>query len=238
MIRIGLRNLTLGALAFCALSPANADAQTRRIDRGPHRLEVTVERYEEKQWVERPSKYVFDQGDKLRFRVKANFGGYLYVTNLGTSGRYATLYPHKDTPRLQNLVEPGVPLHVPATTEAFVIGGPAGHDIVYWTVTPRRIGEIAPEYQPLPPPPAPKERPKSLVPRCDDVILRARGDCIDNSAGPKAVTDAQQLPAYLNPDNDLRPRQVQLIQRDDSTVVTSRRSVEGPVVFEFLLAHR
>jgi len=40
---------------------------------------------------------VFDTGDRVRFRFRANFDGYLYVMNQSTSGNYETLFPREDT---------------------------------------------------------------------------------------------------------------------------------------------
>ena len=36
-----------------------------------------------------------------------------------------------------------------------------------------------------------------ITPRCDDSILKARGDCIDSSAGPKLVPREVDLPQPL-----------------------------------------
>ena len=36
-----------------------------------------------------------------------------------------------------------------------------------------------------------------MTPRCDDAMFRARGECIDTSAGPKNVTSRELLPDNL-----------------------------------------
>jgi hypothetical protein len=64
-----------------------------------------------------------------------------------------------------------------------------------------------------------------MTPRCDETILRARGDCVDTSAGPK-------------PGRDLRSRDLTFMRRQNSAVVAAPAELAGPVVFEFRLAHK
>ena len=108
--------------------------------------------------------------------------------NQSTSGAYTMLFPREDTGS-ENQIHAGKDYVVPATQTLFRIAGPAGHEIVYWMITP---AELRSE----------EERPNmsrcrlrrrrtnsclpNLTPRCDDALFRARGACIDTSAGPKA----------------------------------------------------
>ncbi len=61
------------------------------------RVRLNVDRQDGSNWKEVNSALVFNAGDKLRFRVSANFPGYLYVMNHGTSGGYELLFPRSDT---------------------------------------------------------------------------------------------------------------------------------------------
>ena len=107
--------------------------------------------------------------------------------NHSTSGKYEQLFPHEETGN-DNRVLAGKEYMVPATEAAFRIAGPPGHEILYWMVTPARLIGKGIEYQPLPPPPPPdRQNPKNMTPRCDDAMLRARGDCIDTSAGAQTA---------------------------------------------------
>ena len=113
---------------------------------------------------------------------------------------------------------------MPASQGWFKVSGPAGQDVVSWLVSPVDLGR---QYRPLPPPPAPDTvLPSSLKPRCDDTILKARGDCIDTSAGVKPV----------------QPRELMFIQDNnrgkESVVLSSPAPQSGPVVYELRLAHR
>jgi hypothetical protein len=95
------------------------------------------------------------------------------------------------------------------------------------------------QYQPLPPPLEPADRPLQITPRCDDSIFKARGDCVDTSAGVKPVG---KLPENMNGVVKPAPRELLFIQNNsfgkESVVVSSPAPLSGPVVYELRLAHR
>ncbi len=189
----------------------------------PQRIRVTVERQEATAWTPVNAAHVFEGGDKLRFRFSASIAGYLYVMNQGTSGTYELLFPRSDTGG-DNRVEAGKDYIVPASQGWFKVSGPAGQDVVSWLVSPVDLGK---QYRPLPPPPAPGAvPPSSLRPRCDDTIFKARGDCIDTSAGVKPVTPRELM---FTQDNN---------RGKESVVLSSPAPQSGPVVYELRLAHR
>ncbi|MCS7027088.1 MAG: DUF4384 domain-containing protein [Bryobacteraceae bacterium] len=226
----------LTVLGVLLLMPAMA--QTRRLAQGPHRMELTLERYDGVSWRSVDPGRVFASGDRIRFRFRTNFSGFLYVMNQGTGGSYTQLFPTEEA-GLQNRVEPEQEYYIPATKDgSFRIAGPAGHDVIYWMVTPAAIG--AP-HQPAPlPPPPPLEAvpPPSMTPRCDDAIFRARGDCIDASAGPKPVLRGQSLPANLEQVKPAASEDFVFLKSQNRSVVTAQSKLTGPVVFEYRLAHR
>jgi Domain of unknown function (DUF4384) len=212
-----------------------AAAQRTSLVRGPHRLEIVLERWNASGWEKIDPGLVLKHDDRVRFRATANFDGYLYVMNQGTSGDYAQLFPSKDAGQ-QNEIHAGKEYLVPATEGVFRITGPAGHEIVYWMITPAELG-ARPEYAPLPPPPDPQSLPPHLLPRCDDTIFRARGDCVDTSAGPRAVNDGSQLPQNLAQVPKTNGGELLFVQKEGSSVVSAPPALEGPVIFEFRLAH-
>jgi hypothetical protein len=181
-------------------------------------MELVLERMDGAAWHAIDPALVLQQGDRVRFRFRTNFDGYLYVTNQSTSGKYEQLFPREETGQ-DNRVSADREYQVPATAAAFRIAGPAGHEIVYWLVSPAPLTAA---------PPAPRQKPLTLTPRCDDSVLRARGDCIDNSAGPKLAprgeTDGQ---------SDLL-----LMRSQNTAVISSPVPLTGPVIYEFHLAHR
>jgi hypothetical protein len=203
-------------------------------------MEITVERLTGDNWRIVDPALVFNNNDQVRFRFRSTFGGYLYVMNQGTGGEYQLLFPTDDTGK-QNQVEPGKEYVVPATEGSFRVTGPAGQDIVYWLVTPVKLpgsNVPQPQYVPLPPPPRnPSKAAASLTPRCDDSLLRARGDCIDTTAGPRAQNDGP-LPENLAKVPGISTRELIVIKDKNKSVISSATPLRGPVVYEFRLAHR
>ncbi|HYM09930.1 MAG TPA: DUF4384 domain-containing protein [Bryobacterales bacterium] len=231
------RRLYLFALASLTL-PA-ALAQSERLTQGPHRLEITLEKKEASGWRTVDPGLVFEHNDLVRFRVRANFDGYLYVMNQSTSGRYSLLFPSEEA-GTKNRMEAGRDYLVPATQGWFRIAGPPGHEVVYWLASPLELPgeEGVKPYVPLPPPPEPGKIPPNITPRCDDTILRARGDCVDTSAGAKPVGSKDRLPENLAGVPRAASRDLLFVRRPQASVVASPAGLQGPVVFEFRLAHR
>ena len=183
----------------------------------PQRIRVIVERQDSAGWIAVNAAHVFDSGEKLRFRFSSSVAGYLYVTNNGTSGSHELLFPRTDTGG-DNRVEAGKDYVVPASQGWFKVSGPPGQDVVRWLVSAVDLGS---QYRP---PPAPDQL--KLRPRCDDAILKARGDCIDTSAGVKPVAPRELM--YLQ-DNSLGK---------ESVVLAAPASQTGAVTYELRLAHR
>jgi hypothetical protein len=226
---------TFAAVIALALPlPAQTNPQ-----QGPYRMEISLERREAGAWHTVDPGLVLEQNDRVRFRFHTNFDGYLYVMNQSTSGSYSMLFPGEETGR-ENQIHAGKDYAVPATETLFRIAGPPGHEIVYWMVTPAelRTGEEH-QYVPLPPPP-PKEKraPSNMTPRCDDALFRARGTCIDTSAGPKNVTSRELLPDNLAQVPSGGSGDLMFMRKQNTAVVSSPVPLKGPVIYEFHLAHR
>jgi len=223
------------AAAVVALAVAAAGAQTHTMGEGSHRMELMLERLDGNTWRPIDPGLVLNQGDRVRFKFRTNFDGFLYVMDQATSGKYEQLFPRLDTGQ-ENRIAASHEYLVPATSAAFRIAGPAGYEIVYWLVTPARITEGIPRTTPAAPPatrPAPV-----LIPRCDDTVLKARGDCVDSSAGPKLIPRGQQIPPHLADPFDKGPRDLMFLRQKDTSVISSPEPLTGPVMYEFRLAHR
>jgi hypothetical protein len=207
---------------------------------GSNRIEMKVERKEGAQWKQVDPALVFSQNDRIRFKFRTNFNGYLYIINQGTSGDYTLLFPRQDTGE-QNRVEAGKEYVVPSTQGSFRITGPAGHDVVFWMLSPIELkstdGSTRSGYVPLPPPPKKAAIAASLRPRCDDAIFRARGECIDPAAGPHALPENSELPENLGKVPKMRSRELIFIREQESAIVSSPVPLKGPVIYEFRLAH-
>lgn len=223
---------------LAAVAVLSAAGQTRKMTQGSNRMELTLERYDGSNWKIVDPGMVFDNGDRIRFRFRTNFSGFLYVMNQGTGGSYTQLYPTEDA-GMQNRVEADKEYYVPATRDgSFKIAGPAGHDIVYWMVTPGAISGTHKSTPLPPPPPLDSTPPPAMTPRCDDAILRARGDCVDTSAGAKPVARGQELPSNLQQANPDASQDLVFMKSQNRSVVTAQSRLTGPVVFEYRLAHK
>lgn len=219
---------------FLGILPAAAWAQS-----GPaHRVEITLERLDGGAWRDVPPGLVLERDDRVRFRFRSNFDGYLYVMNRGTSGSYTLLFPRDETGRDNNIAA-SREYTIPATQAYFRIAGPPGHDVVYWVMSPVAMGEgRRQEYVPLPPPPKSPPPPSNLMPRCDESMLRARSLCIDSSAGLRQPDASEPLPENLAGLPGVRSRELIIMRRANQTVLSSPSPIDGPVIYEFRLAHR
>lgn len=224
------------ATALLAVFPAVAQAPAAPPSKD--RVEIQLQKRIAGQWKTIDPATVCEQNDEVRFLFRSNFNGYLYVMNHSTSGKYEQLFPSAKSGQ-DNEVKSGQEYKVPQEGAVFRVSGPAGYEIVYWIVTPIRLdeGESAAKYRPLPPPPPPSSAPKVMMPRCDSTIFRARGDCIDMSAGPKTLSGSEQRRQEITGSN-MTPRELVFLRDKDKSVISSPAALPGPVVYEFRLAHR
>jgi hypothetical protein len=225
-------NLRHVALALIFLAPAFS--QSRTMNQGAYRMEIMLERMDGSDWRTIDPGLVLQQGDRVRFRFRTNFDGYLYVTNQSTSGKYDQLFPREDTGQ-DNRVASGKEYQVPSTAAAFRIAGPAGHEVVYWLVTPARLNDTVPHMET---PATLHKTPLTLIPRCDDTVLKSRGDCVDNSAGPRLVPRGEAVPQNLADAAAHGQRDLLFMRNQNTAVISSPVPLTGPVIYEFHLAHR
>jgi len=221
----------LPPLAALMLLPL-ARPQSKSMTQGTHRMELMLERLDGTTWKTIDPALVLAQGDHVRFRFRTNFDGYLYVTNQSTSGKYEQLFPREETGQDNHIVA-GKDYQVPATSMAFRIAGPPGHEVVYWLVSPGPLTDM-PARPTLPPA---NTTPLTLIPRCDEGVMKARGDCIDSTAGPKLIprdVDVSQDLAAAN----AASRELLFVREQNTAVISSTAPLTGPVIYEFQLAHR
>jgi len=217
------------ALALAVLPQA---APPARVEAPKAALEISLERKTTAGKVEAmAADHVFEPGEVIRFRVKSEYDGYLYVMDQGSSGRFSTVFPSADAGG-NNRVGRGQSYLIPATEEGwFQVEGPAGFDVLYFLLSP---GPIVPPSTASFTAPGPAS---SLRPRCNDAIFRARGECTDATAGPAAVPKDAPLPAPIAPIAGAASRDITVIKQKDSVTVGADGGKTAPVIYTFRLAH-
>jgi Domain of unknown function (DUF4384) len=164
--------------------------------------------------------HVFKTGDMIRFRVRSSSDGFLYVSNRAASGKYEELFPAKGA---DNRLERDKDYRIPASSRSwFRIDKPAGYETIFFTFTSAPLVRRNQTY----PKPVPQAPAAELIPRCDDALFRARGECLDVNAGAQAGGDG------------LTARDVSVVQGPDVSVVTPASAGDAPIVYEFRIAHR
>jgi hypothetical protein len=196
-------------------------------------LELNLDRSAGGAWKSIEPGLVLDQNDLVRFRFRASFAGYVYIVNYGTSGSQTLLFPSEGAGR-ENRIQPGQEYTVPRADSSFRVTGPPGQDIVYWIVSPVPLDAEQARKLRQPPAAAPARQPV-LIPRCDETMLRARGQCIDTSAGPRNIRPEAALPPSLP---KITPRELVIVQKNDATRVSAGDAAGRPFVYEYRLAHR
>lgn len=218
-----------GGIILLALLLSIANSQSSK----PSRMEILLEKEDHGKTVVMEPGHIFETGEHVRFRFTPNFNGTLFVMDHGTSGTYTVLFPKEDT-GTDDHMEAGKAYLLPSADKGwFRITGPPGHDVVYFVVTSAQAatGTTAVPVPHVPPPS--QQLPAEMTPRCNDDLFRARGDCVDLSAGPKKAGDS--LPSNLS---GMKARDLFFIRKDKATVVASPEPLDGPVVYEFHVAHK
>jgi hypothetical protein len=184
-----------------------------------------------------PQNTVFRNGNILRFRLTSRIAGYLYVVDKGTTGETTTLFPVLTGMGTQNRIEPDQTMVVPAVGDGwFEVSGPSGFDTIYLLVssTPISIPPAAvPEKQESPQ----NTLPPNLLPRCNDEIFKARGECIDSSAGAAPLPPDAPVPRELVPFAKSAARDIILTDDGDGVTVKPAPFAKLPLIYTFRLAH-
>jgi hypothetical protein len=189
-----------------------------------------------------PQNTVFRNGDILRFRLASQIDGYLYVVDKGTTGSTAVLFPGTSAASSTNHIETNHSYLVPADGDGwFEVSGPPGFDTLYFLVSasaialparPQAESQDSAHPQSTPPPPP------GLLPRCDDAIFKARGECLDGSAGVTPLAPGAEVPRELIPLARTASRDIVLANDGDDTAIQSAPTAKLPLIYTFRLAHR
>ena len=228
-----MRLRLLAAVAACA---ALALSQSRTMTEGAHRMELTLERLDGDAWHSVDPALVLAQGDRVRFRFRTNFDGYLYVMNQSTSGKYEQLFPREETGDRTTKSRPAQEYQVPSTSTAFRIAGPAGYESGLLAGDP---GE--PHRCPAPLGRAARRRGREAAGL--DSALRRHHDggarrLHRSRRRPKLVPRGELVPQNLAGPAEAAQRDLLFMRQKDTAVISSPAPLTGPVIYEFRLAHR
>ncbi len=194
----------------------------------PPAVEIGLEWRKDGRWETVDPATVFSANDEVRFRFRTTTPGYLYVLNRSAGGETAWLFPRPEQGH-SSRVEPGPVYLVPGERGSFVIGGTPGFDTTYWVVSPTPVESRAPELPPS------GVQPSTLLPRCREQVLKARGLCVDERAGPRPLSKSEPAPAELPA---LKARDLTFRAESGQTRITAKGSTTGVIVYEFRIAHR
>jgi hypothetical protein len=217
------------ACLTCAC-PLNALPSETSAARPEHVFQVRLERRRGDQWQPVDAQTVFHKDDEIRFRFRTSLGGYLYVFSRSSDGQSTWLFPRPERGE-RSRVEPGPEYLIPGMKGSFVVGGKPGFDVAYWIQSPVPIDTR--EVQG----PAPGSQPSTLQPRCREEVLRARGLCQDDRAGPRPLTSLQQLPVQVPQNRTLVARDLKFRAQEGATNISAPNIHGGVIVYEFRIAH-
>lgn len=111
------------------------------------------------------------------------------------------------------------------------MGGNPGFDVTYWILSPTPIDSSQPFV------PTGDSRTSTLQPRCRSEVLKARGLCTDERAGPHAVNDAVDLPVRPPESEKLHSRDLTFKSEEGATQISGLTHQSDVVVYEFTIAH-
>jgi hypothetical protein len=188
-----------------------------------------------------PQSTVFRNRDVLRFQITSHVAGYLYVVDEGTTGKIDTLFPDTNAIAGDNSIRDGKSYAVPANRDGwFEVSGPPGFDVLYFLVsaTPISLPERPAAGGQNPGTTGHMEPPPGMLPRCDEDIFKARGDCIDRSAGVAPLAAGAAVPQELVPLANGASRDIILTDDGADTAVQPAAASKLPLIYTFRLAHR
>ncbi len=217
------------SLLFAALT---ADAQQANSP-GAGGLVIRLEQLRNDKVIPVRPEHVFAKDDVLRFRLKSTTDGFVYVVDHATSGEYMVLFPSGVT-SASNDVHGDTEFYVPTPDDGwFQVGGDPGFDTIYFLLSPVKLAVSTAPLKPK----ATEKLPPSMLPRCNDTIFQARGECIDESAGPSVLPRGAALPPQISTAAPNASRDLVLVNDQDGNVKVTKTS-DGPAVYVFRIAHK
>jgi len=192
-------------------------------------VQIVIEQQKGDEWERVDAQKVFHSGDTVRFRFRASRGGYLYVLDRSSDKTTAWLFPHAGSE--ESKVAENVEYLIPEGQGAFEVAGSPGFDVTYWILSPTPIDRTATNV------PTSGDETSTLEPRCRTEVLRARGLCTDERAGPQPLTNSGDLPLQPPESDKLKSRDLKFKTEEGATEITGLTNQSDVVVYEFKIAH-
>ncbi|MGI4980143.1 MAG: hypothetical protein ACRYHB_07060 [Janthinobacterium lividum] len=150
-----------------------------------------------------------------------------------TSGDYTVLFPANDLAG-NNAVRGETEFYVPSPEEGwFQVGGAAGFDTIYFLLSPIKLAVSSTQTRSK----QQEKLPDNLLPRCNDTIFQARGECVDSTAGPAVLPRGASLPPQISTAAANASRDLVMVNEADGNVKVTKTS-DGPAVYIFRIAHK
>lgn len=193
-------------------------------------IQVVIELQNGENWERVDAHTVFHAGDAVRFRFRASQGGFLYVLNRSSDKTTSWLFPRPNSAE-RSQVDQNVEYMIPTGQGAFVVAGSPGFDVTYWILSPNPI-DATPSIIP-----AGGTETSTLEPRCRAEVLKARGLCTDDRAGPHPINNPVELPLQPPESEKLHSRDLKFKTQEGATEISGLTKLSDVVVYEFTIAH-
>ena len=214
--------------ALWLLNAAVCPAQPAPPPRPAGAIEVSLEARVSGAWQTIHPQTVLHSGDTIRFRFRSSSAGFLYVLSVGSGGESVSLFPRPGQTQT-NRVEPGISYVIPGGNGSFSVGGKPGYDAVYWILSPGSL-DFKPQRD---------NQPSTLEPRCLEEILKSRGLCLDERAGPSPVADIGNAPfVWKDGARPLAARDLKFQPEDGITRIATADLGDSILIYQFLVAHQ
>jgi len=225
-------------LLLLAAIPA-AQAQSRSMNQGPHRMEIMLERFDLGTWHVIDPGLVLASGDRVRFRFRTNFDGYLYVTNQSSSGNLrAVVPPPGDRAGESHHQQQGIP------GAGYLGGFPRRRPRRFmrwctgWSL-PRVLSEAPPRIEPVA-----ARLQNHHAAGADSALRRCHPEIsgrLHRSFGgpPRWSPRGCRIASKPGGCRGARPLAIYCsCVKNDKAVISSPVPLTGPVIYEYRLAHR
>jgi hypothetical protein len=193
-------------------------------------IQIVVEFQKGEKWERVDAQTVFHAGDAVRFRFRASQGGFLYVLNRSSDKTTSWLFPRPNSAE-RSQVDQNVEYMIATGQGAFVVAGSPGFDVTYWILSPNPI-DATPSIIP-----AGGTETSTLEPRCRAEVLKARGLCTDDRAGPHPINNPVELPLQPPESEKLHSRDLKFKTQEGATEISGLTKLSDVVVYEFTIAH-